>query len=69
MEKADMLCRRFERLKAERGSWEEHWQDIAEHIFPRRADFSTHRSAGDRRMRRIVDATGLHALELLAAEG
>lgn len=67
MDKADRLCRRFERLKADRGVWEDHWQDVAEHIFPRRADFSLQRSPGDRRMRRIVDATGLHALELLAA--
>lgn len=64
---AETLCRRYDRLKGARGQWESHWQEVAEYVFPRRADFNVQRAEGDKRMQRIYDSTGIQALELLAA--
>jgi len=61
------LCRRFDSLKADRGTFESHWQEVAEYIFPRRADFNTERTAGDKRNNKILDSTGMRGLGLLAA--
>lgn len=61
------LCKRFDTLKSNRGTWEEHWQDVAEYIFPRRADFNVANTAGNKRMSRIYDSTGIQSLELLAS--
>lgn len=64
---AEKLCKRYDRLKSDRGTFESHWQEIAEYIFPRRADFNTERAPGDKRMTKVYDSTGIQGLELLAA--
>lgn len=64
---AEKLCKRYDSLKGNRGTWESHWQEVAENTFPRRADFNVERAAGDKRMTRLYDSTGIQALELLAA--
>lgn len=64
---AETICRRYDALKGARGTWEEHWQSVAEYIFPRRADFNATRTEGDKRMTKVYDSTGIQALELLAA--
>ena len=33
------IRRRYEALAAERRGWESHWQEIAERVLPRQADF------------------------------
>ena len=63
----ELIVRRFESLKGARGQLEEHCQEIAENMFPRRAAFNVNRTAGDKRMKKIYDGTGVQALELLAA--
>ena len=55
----------FEALANERFTWEEMWQEIADHMIGRR-DFNTIRTPGDRRMVEIYDTTGLLSAELLA---
>ena len=42
------LKRRFDALKADRATFESHWQEIAEVITPRKAEFVGLRSAGDK---------------------
>lgn len=64
---AETLCKRYDHLKGNRGTWESHWQEVAEYIFPRRSDFNVERAEGDKRMTRVFDSTGVQALELLAA--
>jgi hypothetical protein len=60
--------RRFDRLKSDReGQWDNHWQQIAEVISPRKADFTGYRTPGDKRMEKVFDSSGIHANELLAA--
>ena len=63
----EKIVARYDTLHSARGQWEEHWQEVAEYIFPRRADFNVKRTSGDKRMTKIVDATGVQGLELLAA--
>lgn len=58
---------RLKALKKERMNWDDHWQEIADFIYPKRADFTVERSPGERRMAKIYDSTPIHANELLAS--
>jgi hypothetical protein len=51
----------------ERTNCNSHWQEIAEVMSPRKIDFVGMRTPGEKRMARILDSTGVHATELLAA--
>ena len=61
------LVKRKGKLKAQRGSWETHWQDLSNYVLPNSADFNTKRSRGDKRTTLLYDSTGVHANEMLAA--
>lgn len=63
----ERIKKRYDDLKGSRGVWEEHWEDIAEYISPRKRGFTGFRTPGERRTQRIYDNTGGHSLELLAA--
>lgn len=63
----EAICKRFDHLHGDRGTLMSHCQEIAEHIFPRRASFNTERVEGDKRQTKIFDSTGVQGLELLAA--
>jgi hypothetical protein len=65
----EILKRRYDALKSdgERVNCENHWQDIAHVVSPRKVDFQGMRTKGDKRMQRVYDPTGIHANELLAA--
>ena len=64
---AEALCKRFDTLKSGRGTWESQWQEIAEYVFPRKAEFNVTRTTGDKRGTKIFDGTGIYANEMLAA--
>lgn len=61
------LCKRKDKMKAERGTWETHWQDLANYVLPNSADFNVQRALGDKRTTLIYDSTGIHSNEMLAA--
>ena len=61
------LCKRKGKLKAQRGTWETHWQDVANFVMPNESDFNLKRSKGDKRTTLLYDSTGVHANEMLAA--
>ena len=61
------LCKRKGKLKAQRGTWETHWQDVANFVMPNESDFNLKRSKGDKRTTLLYDSTGVHAIEMLAA--
>lgn len=65
----ERLRQRYEALKGstERANCEAHWQEIAEVISPRKLDFVGQRTAGDKRMQKVYDPTGITANEMLAA--
>ena len=60
---AATLVQEYEALKSERGNWETMWQDIAELMIPRRADFTNrYRAPGEQRRDRIYESTAVRAL-------
>lgn len=64
---AGELLRRLGELQAKRATWEHHWQELADHVLPRRAEIVRHGSPGEKRMGKLFDATAIQANELLAA--
>ena len=66
-EKVVTLLNRFSALKTQRSVWENHWQEIADYMVPRKADITRKRSDGDKRTEKIFDGTAIHAAELLTA--
>ncbi len=65
--KAKMVIERYKTLKAQRVTWEDHWQDIADYFLPRKANITIKHTKGDKRHDQIYDGTATHALELLSA--
>lgn len=62
----DML-RRHDRMKSGRSNWNSLWQEIAERILPRSAEFTGQTTAGTKRTERQFDSTAPLALERFAA--
>ncbi|WP_240932945.1 portal protein [Pelagibius litoralis] len=66
MQVEDILGR-HKRLKDARRTWESHWQELAEVMLPRRADFTTQQMPGQRRQEHIYDGTPMLARRGLAS--
>ena len=64
---AVVLLKRLDKLKVQRSTWEQHWQEIGEYIIPRKVDVTKTRSSGDKRMDNVYDGTGIHAAEMLSS--
>lgn len=62
---ATEIIQRWQALKGQRGTWEQHWQEVAEVFRPMRADFTTERTEGSKRAERIYDGAPLTALDNL----
>jgi hypothetical protein len=63
---AEQLIKRFDSLDAERGTWKDHWEDIARYVMPRRGDYMTKRTPGEKKNFHLLDNTALVSAELLA---
>ena len=63
----NLLGGRYELLKGKRGTWETHWQEIADVMHPFDDNFVTHDSPGSEKMTYIFDSTPIHANQLLSA--
>ncbi len=63
---SDLLAR-HQNLASERGVWESHWQDLADYILPRRAEFTGPRTPGQKRTEKQFDGVPLQAARGLAA--
>ena len=61
------IFKRFDSLKTGRGTWESHWEEIAERVLPRSAEFTGERTQGDKRTHKLYDATAALALERFSA--
>lgn len=61
------LERRYKTLQSQRSNWENHWQQLADYMLPRKADITKKRTQGDKRTELIYDGTAIHAVELLAS--
>lgn len=58
---------REKKLRAARSQWESHWQELAEVMLPRRADFTTDRTPGAKRTELQYDGVPMLAVRGLAA--
>lgn len=61
------IVQRFGTMKSDRGTWESHWQEICDLVFPNHASFVGAESDGTKRAFRAYDSTAIHASEMLAA--
>ena len=67
MDDVTEVCRRFELLYSAASTERSHCQEVAEYIFPDRADFTVRRVEGEKRQTKVLDSTPNKALSLLAA--
>jgi len=65
------IVKRYEKLEAERGTWESHWSEIADRVLPRYADTffkpTAEQTRGEKRTEKMIDSTAGLALERFAA--
>lgn len=57
---------RWNAVKSGRGYWESHWQDLADAMHPRRADFTRETTAGEKRTQYMYDSAPMLAARGLA---
>ena len=67
METFDYIRKRLDKLEADRGTWESHWQEILDYVMPRKAEITFLRSRGEKRTEVLFDSTAITANNLLAA--
>lgn len=65
--RADEVLRGYDRLKGARGTWESHWQEVAERVWPHMADMTGWRSQGQKRTEKVFDSTAVRALPRFAS--
>ena len=46
---AIQIIERFEQLKSNRINWEQHWQEIADYVLPRKDDIYQTRMVGEKK--------------------
>lgn len=64
----DGILREYQRLSSTRGTWESHWQEIAERMLPSHStSFQTKGQAGEKRNDLIFDSTAVIALNRFGA--
>jgi len=66
-DKFDYIKKRLSRMASDRGTWEDHWQEILDYVMPRKADVTLFRSKGEKRSEVLFDSTAITANNLLAA--
>ena len=67
MEKFDYYQKRLAKMESDRGTWEDHWQEILDYVMPRKADTITQRTVGEKRTEKLFDSTAITSNNLLAA--
>jgi len=66
--KEDKIIKRLEALQRLRSTWESHWQEVGDYVYPRRRDFiSKQWTKGEKKTHKVYDSTAIHANEMLAA--
>ena len=63
----EYIRKRLDKLEADRGTWESHWQEILDYVMPRKAEITFLRSRGEKRTEVLFDSTAITANNLLAA--
>ncbi len=65
--RADQVIAGYDRLKGDRSTWESHWQEVAERVWPTMAEMTGWRTEGEKRSEKIFDSTAQRALPRFAA--
>jgi len=63
----DYVKKRLGAMESNRGTWEDHWQEILDYVMPRKADVTLVRAKGEKRTEVLFDSTAITANTLLAA--
>ncbi len=61
------IVAKYDRLYTERDNWDNHWEDVAEYVLPRKDDVYGVKWEGERKVQRLYDSTSVQANELLAS--
>lgn len=67
MEDVEGILRQYGKLKGTRGTWESHWEEIAERVLPRQMGFLGERTPGEKRTQKIFDSKPMIALDRFAS--
>jgi hypothetical protein len=67
LEPYEYVKKRLSAMESNRGTWEDHWQEILDYVMPRKADVTTVRTKGTKRTEVLFDSTAITANTLLAA--
>lgn len=59
--------KRKDTLASERGTFDAHWQEIGERVYPEHANFTYTPTGGEKRMSKVFDSVPIHANQLLAS--
>jgi hypothetical protein len=62
----DDIIKKINHLKAERGTWESHWQELADFVLPNKNDINNQRTPGEKVNRHLLDNTAMQSNILLA---
>ena len=65
--RASEVLEGYDRLKGARGTWEQHWQEVAERVWPTMAEMTGWRTPGEKRSEKIFDSTAQRALPRFSA--
>ena len=65
--KGEILKNRFGKLAGTRANWEQHWEEIAKFILPKKDDVYGSRNKGEKKGQALYDSTAIHSNELLAS--
>ncbi len=61
------IVARFEHIEGQRDNWNNHYQELADYMLPRKADIVKKRSRGEKKMELIFDGTALQSVDLLSS--
>src|SRR3990172_11069268 len=68
---ADEVCREFQEVSGDRGTWESHWQEVSELILPSYSGMFTtngqYQTPGEKRTSKQYDSNGAIALSRYSA--
>lgn len=65
-ELADSVIQDWERGEADRSTFKQHWQEVADYTLPDRNDYIVERQPGQKRMTKIFDSTPVFAQDMFA---
>jgi hypothetical protein len=66
-DKALKFIKYYDKLKADRHTWDSHWREIAEYILPNKDNINGAKTSGEKKFSDLYDGTAVHSNELLAS--